>query len=83
MVTRKALKQFYQEIETMSLSKGDIAECKEIAREIIKEVMAEHVTTCPHNIRWKMAAAIITGACLGSGIAGGAGMAIAKLIMNM
>jgi len=59
----------------MALTEGDKAQCMEIARGIIKEVMTEHIQCCPHGISMrvdkKMVAAVIVGACLGSGIAGG------------
>ena len=41
----------------MSLTLGDKAECKEIAREIMQEVMMAHIVSCPHgriiaNAKW-------------------------------
>jgi ribose 5-phosphate isomerase RpiB len=33
----------------MALTDGDKAECKEIAREIIKEVLKEHIIACPYG----------------------------------
>jgi hypothetical protein len=55
----------------MVLDDGERAECKEIAREIIKEVIAEHIMICPVHgalIRYK---ALLVGACIGGGVSGG------------
>ena len=55
----------------MALTEGDKAQIVEIAREIVKEVLSEHIDSCPHGIKlgkWWM---FIVGACLGSGLGGG------------
>lgn len=65
----------------MSLTEQDKIECRDIAYRIIKEVMKEHVVTCPHAVRWRMIAAVFLGAVLGSGLINGIGPVIAKLIM--
>lgn len=58
----------------MALSDGDKAECKEIARQIVKEVMVEHVSTCPHAVMLKVLMARMVGIGLGIGIASGGTM---------
>lgn len=55
----------------MSLTEGDKNTCKEIAREIIKEVLLEHVQSCPHGIQLRISKAYLFGICIGSGLAGG------------
>ena len=77
----KAMQQFYKEISNMALDDGDKAICMEIAREIIKEVIAEHQKTCPHAVKWKLVAAVFVGAILGSGLVNGIGPVLAKLFI--
>ncbi len=60
----------------MTLSEGDKAECKEIAREIIKEVLDIHIQSCPHGIAFGKMWMLLVGACIGSGIGGGGLVAI-------
>jgi hypothetical protein len=60
----------------MTLSEGDKNTCREIAREIIKEVLIQHIESCPHGKSILTSKALIIGLCLGSGFAGG-GLAIA------
>lgn len=55
----------------MSLTEGDRAECREIAREIITEVIKGHVTTCPHGLWIARSKAILIGVCIGGGFTGG------------
>jgi len=55
----------------MALSSGDKAECKEIAREIIKEVLLEHIESCPHGKIILASKMLLIGACIGSGLASG------------
>jgi len=65
----------------MALSEGDIAECKEIAREIIKEVLIEHIASCPHGKAILASKMLLIGMCVGSGFASGSVvLALAKLI---
>jgi hypothetical protein len=52
----------------MALNDGDKAECKEIAREIIKEVLAEHIKSCPHGIKMGKIWMLFVGAGAGGGI---------------
>lgn len=55
----------------MALSPGDLAECKEIARVIVKEVLETHVQTCPYGRSLLKFTCIAAGIAIGSGIAGG------------
>ena len=55
----------------MSLTDGDKAEIKEMAREIVKEVLIEHVTACPHGARMTRLLFLAVGVGLGSGIGSG------------
>lgn len=67
----------------MSLSDGDKAECKEIAREIIQEVLVIHIQSCPHGKTLLASKMFLFGICIGSGFAGGSfALAIAKIIMG-
>jgi len=64
----------------MTLSDGDKAICAQIAGEIIKEVIAEHIESCPHGIKLQVSKAYIVGIVLGSGIvSGGVGAAVFKV----
>lgn len=68
----------------MGLNEGEKAECKEIAREIIKEVLFEHIRSCPHGIAIIKSKMFLVGICIGSGIAGGsAALALARLFINV
>ena len=55
----------------MSLSDGDKAEIKEMARQIVKEVLAEHVAMCPHGARMSRLLFLAIGVGLGSGVGSG------------
>jgi len=59
----------------MSMTHGDKAECKELAREIVKEVLEQYVDACPHGKSLAAMKWTITGACVGSSIGGG-GLAV-------
>lgn len=72
----------------MALTDGDKAECKEIAREIIKEVLIEHVAGCPHGIKIVKNKMFLVGMMLGVGvgsgaIGGGVVIAITKLFAGI
>ena len=55
----------------MALSEGDKAEYKEIAREIVQEVLKIHVQICPHGrTMFRMFWASV-GIAVGSGVASG------------
>lgn len=47
------------------------AECKEIARDIIKEVLAEHINSCPHHQAYLVSKARAIGVMIGVVIASG------------
>lgn len=55
----------------MALTDGDKAECKEIAREIVQEVLVIHVHTCPHGRTMLKMIWVSIGIAVGSGIASG------------
>ena len=78
----KAMQKFYKEVGNMALNEGDKAICSQIAERIIKEVMQQHVKTCPHVIKWKLVAAVFFGAILGSGLVNGLGSTLAKFIIS-
>lgn len=66
------------------MNAGDKAECKEIAREIVKEVLIEHIASCPHGKTLLANRWFLIGICIGSGIAGGsAALGLAKVILAM
>lgn len=58
----------------MALSDGDKAEIKEMAREIVKEVLTEHVQMCPHGQTLNILKAKFVGICVGVGV-GSSGLA--------
>lgn len=65
----------------MSLSDGDKAQCMEIARAIVKEVLVEHVQSCPHGKNLGLLKAKFIGLCIGLGTAsGGLAGAVLKLL---
>ena len=67
----------------MALTDGDKAECKEIAREIVKEVMVEHIASCPHGKSLLASKMFLMGMSIGSGAAGGGiALALARVIMG-
>jgi len=67
----------------MALTDQDKIECKQLAGEIIKEVLVEHIQTCPHHQAYLVTRArivgIITGAILASGVTSGT---LAAVIMK-
>lgn len=64
----------------MSMTDGDKAEVKEMAREIVKEVLREHVQACPHGQTLSILKAKFIGICLGVGVgSGGVTAAILKV----
>jgi len=67
----------------MALSAGDIASCKEIAREIVKEVLVEHIASCPHGRTLLASKMFLTGMCVGSGFAGGSlALGLARILIG-
>ncbi len=62
------------------MTSGDKAEIKEMAREIVKEVLIEHVAVCPHGMSLKILTAKMVGIGVGIGVASGGTMfGLAKL----
>lgn len=57
----------------MTMTEGDKAECKEIAREINKEVLKEHIASCPHGKAMLKNKMFLTGCIIGASIGGGIG----------
>ena len=55
------------------LTEGDKAMCAEIAREIVKEVLKEHIASCPHGMTLLKSKSFIIGCIFASGICGGLG----------
>ena len=72
MVLRK-LKRDYFKDGMMVLDEGDKNTCKEIAREIVKEVLVEHTKLCPHGLELTAIKAKFIGICIGVGIGSGIG----------
>ena len=67
----------------MSLTAQDKIECKEIAREIVQEVLRDHVNTCPHHTAFLLTKARIVGVIFGVIIASGiTSSAMAAIIMK-
>ena len=67
--------------DKMALNDGDKAECKEIARVIIKEVLTEHIAACPHGKTILASKMLLVGMCVGSGLAsGGVVYALVRLV---
>jgi len=71
----------------MALTDGDKAECKELARLIIKEVILEHIMSCPHGQKILVSKGVVFGICICCGVSGvlggGLGLALAKSILGM
>jgi len=57
--------------EQMALTEGDKAVCRQIAREIVQEVLKEHILSCPHGRALLASRMLLVGISLGSGLAGG------------
>lgn len=55
----------------MALSEGDKNTCKELAREIIAEVLKDHIKICPYGRSMHKFVWVSIGIAIGSGIAGG------------
>lgn len=66
----------------MALTPGDKAECKEIAREIVKEVLMEHIQACPHGRSLLIAKWTLVGACFASALGGGTFATIAMRVLS-
>ncbi|NLZ06674.1 MAG: hypothetical protein GXY19_16025 [Phycisphaerae bacterium] len=62
------------------LDKAERLECREIAREIVKEAMIEHLRICPTATNLKILQAKIVGVAIGCSMAGaGTLFGLAKL----
>ena len=59
---------------------GDNAECKEIARVIVTEVLKDHIRTCPHHQAYLISKArvfgMIVGVVIASGVSSGTAVAV-------
>ena len=65
----------------MALTDGDKAECKEIAREIVKEVMTVHIASCPHGQLMRASKSWLVGCAAGIGVgSGGLVLGIAHIV---
>lgn len=65
------------------MTHGEKAEYKEIAREIIKEVLSEHIKSCPHGKSLLASKMFMAGVCIGSGFAGGGlALGVAKIMLG-
>lgn len=55
----------------MSLTEADLALCREQGREIVKEVLKEHIKSCPHHQNYLISKARVIGLFFGVVIASG------------
>jgi hypothetical protein len=55
------------------LDDNDKREIREIAREMIKEVLVAHIVSCPHGMLLVKSKAWFVGVCIGIGIGAGVG----------
>jgi len=62
------------------LTDGQLAQCIEASRIIIREVLTEHIKTCPHHLAFMISRAKIIGVVIGmilaSGISSGTAAAL-------
>ncbi len=69
----------------MSMSDGDKAECMLIARTIVKEVLGEHIRSCPHHQAYLISKAkvfgLICGIIVASGVTSGTMTAVIMKIL--
>ncbi len=67
------------------LTEGQLAECREVARVIVKEVLIEHIETCTHHLAYLLSRAriygIAVGVVLASGISSGTVVAIIMKVL--
>lgn len=67
----------------MALTTGDKAECKELAREIIQEVLKQHISSCPWGKKLVIGKALLIGVAIGSGAAsGGAAFVLLRALLG-
>lgn len=67
----------------MALTNGDKAICSDIARAIIKEVLEEHIKSCPYGRNLLKFTFLSIGIAIGSGIVGGGTIAAILRIVNI
>ena len=68
----------------MSLTDGDKAECKEIAREIIKEVLIQHIEGCPYGKLLASSKSLLIGIGIGLTLFGaGTGIGVFAAIQKI
>ncbi len=69
------------------MTAGDKAECKEIAREIVTQVLKEHIASCPHHAAYLVSRARVVGIMLGvivaSGISSGTAVALIMKVFTL
>lgn len=53
------------------LSEGDKAICAEIAGEVTRSVLQQHIDSCPHGIKMGKIVMLLIGACFGGAAGGG------------
>lgn len=63
------------------MNNAEKAECREIAREIVKEVLMVHITTCPHHQAFLVSKARLLGIMIGVIVASGVSSATAVTIL--
>jgi len=64
----------------MALDDGDKAMCMEIAREIVKESLVEHIKCCPHGKLMMRNKMFLIGCTVGISLSGGIGGASAVML---
>jgi hypothetical protein len=68
----------------MALTDGDKAECKEIARVIVQEVLLQHTESCPHGKKLLQAKSLLVGIGIGIGAVGAStGIGIFTIIQKL
>ncbi len=66
----------------MDLTDGEKAECKEIAREIVKEVLKEHIASCTYGKTLQASKWFIIGVVLACAlVSGGSAVVFAKMLL--
>ncbi len=65
------------------LNEGDKNTCKELAREIVAEVLKLHIVSCPHGRSLLKLTCISIGIAIGSGVIGGGTIAMILKAVNI
>ena len=68
-------------IKEQTMTSGDKAECREIAREIVEAVLIQHIGSCPHHAAYKESKARVFGIIVGVILASGATSSAAAAII--